>query len=577
MLALPKFGLENTVVGSYSDYMLHIARVGGGSSAEPAHIATSTSRCIIKLYDAATSAFVADYPAHKALIHDLVAFTSASTGLLRSSTINHQSPIINHQSPIINHQSSTVNHSSHRNDQKTETNTRKALLGSSSADGTTKVWDLRQREAVMMLRDVGPKKKEPLSCSITKGHSDEILLAMGLEDGRSFVWDLRNTSHPQTVHQNHSNEVRCVRFWSPHGSHHLNSAYDDWKATFLLSGSDEGTVCVVDHSQLDGDEGLMMVLPHDHAVHRIEACGGSNISIQTQTQRFSVWNAETGECIVDYGDMRMGSEFYPQQQRLKPSIVSVAGGLHKFEQLIDQSASVEDPTFFSSNHPDADLMRETTMQQDQQNGNHSLLVDDDDDNDDGECHEEKMKVASGQFVYSCPQMVIGTDEIPIDHFNVDFLIDSMFDSSTDQLYVVSGSNSGSIHILKASVEGITALQSLIGGHSSLVRSVFWDPFSHTIHSCGEEGRLCVWKPLSCINSSSPSSSSSSSRFLPSSSSSSSSSSSGPPNHDLGPFPSPSPSQAAHSHSHSHSQSPSKTSNRLSVTPKKKNVHHFRPY
>ena len=429
MFALPKFGLEKSVVGSFSDYMLHIVRVGGGSSAAPTSVATSTSRNIIKVYDAQTMSLSLDYNAHTSTIHDLVALTAGPT----------------------------------------------VLMGSCAGDSKAKLWDLREKDAVMVLQDILAKKKETLSISLAKGGAGEVLVAIGLEDGRNLLWDLRNTLKPRVVHQNHSNEVRCVRFWSPQGSHHLSSAYDDWQATSLLTGSDEGIVCVVDFTQVDEDDALLMVLGHNHAVLRIEASGGPNVAVQSQTQRFSVWNAETGECLVDYGDMRMGSEFYPQHHTLQPAVLSVVPN-----SLNHPTPSVlqADSTFLPSNHPEGDLAP------DQQN--------------------ESISSASSQFVYQSPLSIIDSDVLPQDHFNLDFLVDSVFDNSTNQLYIVAGSNSGSVHLLKASDGGVLALQTLIGGHTGLVRSVFWDPYSHTINTCGEEGRLCIWKPLSVLQLSSPS-------------------------------------------------------------------------
>jgi len=77
---------------------------------------------------------------------------------------------------------------------------------------------------------------------------------------------------------------------------------------------------------------------------------------------------------------------------------------------------------------------------------------------------------------------------------IDFLIGCQWDSAAQQLWLLAGEHSGSVHLLHVNADSLEVVQSLRpstqGGHNSGVRAFHWGRAS--LLTGGEDGRLCLW-------------------------------------------------------------------------------------
>ncbi|SAL99228.1 hypothetical protein [Absidia glauca] len=78
---------------------------------------------------------------------------------------------------------------------------------------------------------------------------------------------------------------------------------------------------------------------------------------------------------------------------------------------------------------------------------------------------------------------------------VDFAIDCNYDPNSQRLYLETGSNSGSIGIFHVNIDELQLCQVLQaqGGHTDVVRSLYWNHATQSILSGGEDGIMCAWQ------------------------------------------------------------------------------------
>ncbi|KAI8343397.1 WD40-repeat-containing domain protein [Chlamydoabsidia padenii] len=78
---------------------------------------------------------------------------------------------------------------------------------------------------------------------------------------------------------------------------------------------------------------------------------------------------------------------------------------------------------------------------------------------------------------------------------VDFAIDCNYDSNSQRLYLETGSNSGSISIFHVNIDELQLCQTLQaqGGHTDVVRSLYWNHGTQSILTGGEDGIMCAWQ------------------------------------------------------------------------------------
>ncbi|CAG8546006.1 2318_t:CDS:2 [Diversispora eburnea] len=77
---------------------------------------------------------------------------------------------------------------------------------------------------------------------------------------------------------------------------------------------------------------------------------------------------------------------------------------------------------------------------------------------------------------------------------IDYAIDCQFDYSTNRLFLFAGSYTGEVNVLHVDVNNLQLCQTLCGGHSEIVRSVFWNPQTNLFLTGGEDAKLCLWGP-----------------------------------------------------------------------------------
>ncbi|KAG2201658.1 hypothetical protein INT47_003884 [Mucor saturninus] len=78
---------------------------------------------------------------------------------------------------------------------------------------------------------------------------------------------------------------------------------------------------------------------------------------------------------------------------------------------------------------------------------------------------------------------------------VKYAIDCSYDPATQRFYLITGSNTGSVDFFHVNVGQLQHCQQLNiqGGHSDVVRSLYWNHATQSILTGGEDGRLCAWQ------------------------------------------------------------------------------------
>ncbi|KAJ1729582.1 hypothetical protein LPJ61_003454 [Coemansia biformis] len=75
---------------------------------------------------------------------------------------------------------------------------------------------------------------------------------------------------------------------------------------------------------------------------------------------------------------------------------------------------------------------------------------------------------------------------------VDYIVKCEYDAVSQRLYMVAGSNDGSIRLLHVGAASMEHIQDLPSGHSGVVRGFDWDLSEGWAVSGGEDGRLAWW-------------------------------------------------------------------------------------
>ncbi|XP_044520796.1 WD repeat-containing protein 89 [Gracilinanus agilis] len=84
--------------------------------------------------------------------------------------------------------------------------------------------------------------------------------------------------------------------------------------------------------------------------------------------------------------------------------------------------------------------------------------------------------------------------IKVQNGNLDYMIGGIYHEKADQLLVVGGSNTGTIHFITSGLSGLKYMKSLEGGHSAIVRSFSWNTQDDSLLTGGEDAQLLLWKP-----------------------------------------------------------------------------------
>ncbi|ORX95735.1 WD40 repeat-like protein [Basidiobolus meristosporus CBS 931.73] len=79
-------------------------------------------------------------------------------------------------------------------------------------------------------------------------------------------------------------------------------------------------------------------------------------------------------------------------------------------------------------------------------------------------------------------------------FPMNYAIDCHYDSATQRLYLLGGTIDGDMGIFHVNSDSLQLCDVLSGGHTDIVRSVYWDITSGTMISGGEDAKLCYWDP-----------------------------------------------------------------------------------
>ncbi|PIA18155.1 WD40 repeat-like protein, partial [Coemansia reversa NRRL 1564] len=75
---------------------------------------------------------------------------------------------------------------------------------------------------------------------------------------------------------------------------------------------------------------------------------------------------------------------------------------------------------------------------------------------------------------------------------IDYIVKCEYDAETQRLYMVAGTNEGSLHIMHVGVESMEHIQTLNGGHTNIVRGFDWKLSEGCALSGCEEGRISWW-------------------------------------------------------------------------------------
>ncbi|KAJ2080382.1 hypothetical protein H4R24_003123 [Coemansia sp. RSA 988] len=75
---------------------------------------------------------------------------------------------------------------------------------------------------------------------------------------------------------------------------------------------------------------------------------------------------------------------------------------------------------------------------------------------------------------------------------IDYIVKCEYDTETQRLYMIAGSNEGSLHIMHVGVESMEHIQTLNGGHSNIVRGFDWKLSEGCAISGCESGRIAWW-------------------------------------------------------------------------------------
>ncbi|KAI7897698.1 WD40-repeat-containing domain protein [Cokeromyces recurvatus] len=78
---------------------------------------------------------------------------------------------------------------------------------------------------------------------------------------------------------------------------------------------------------------------------------------------------------------------------------------------------------------------------------------------------------------------------------VDYAIDCNYDPINQRFYLITGNNTGTVDFFHVNIGQLQHCQQLkmSGGHTDVVRSLYWNHPTQSILTGGEDGRLCAWQ------------------------------------------------------------------------------------
>jgi WD40 repeat protein len=121
---------------------------------------------------------------------------------------------------------------------------------------------------------------------------DGYIAAVGSNKARINFFDLRSTRLLGAYVDSHTNMIPTLSFRPE-------------SASTLVSGSEDGLLCVFDTKQPTEDSALQTVLNVGAPVRKIGFCGDTNLYCLTGSETASLWNYESAMCIQDFGvDLR---------------------------------------------------------------------------------------------------------------------------------------------------------------------------------------------------------------------------------------------------------------------------------
>ncbi|KAF9107655.1 WD repeat-containing protein 89 [Mortierella sp. AM989] len=171
------------------------------------------------------------------------------------------------------------------------------ILMSSAKDGSIAVWDLRTEGKPVQV--FSTPAQNPLLCFDL--NSSEQILAAGSElvdyDANIHFFDARNTSAiVKTYSESHSDDITNIKF------HPTNPGR-------VMTGSVDGLICQFDLTDMDEDEGLLVVTNTGSSVNKIGYFGPSAEYIYSLShmETLSLWNSDDADAIHQFGDIRGAS------------------------------------------------------------------------------------------------------------------------------------------------------------------------------------------------------------------------------------------------------------------------------
>ncbi|KAG0367004.1 WD40-repeat-containing domain protein [Gamsiella multidivaricata] len=169
------------------------------------------------------------------------------------------------------------------------------ILMSSSKDGTVACWDLRTEGGPVQVFTT-PQKHVLLSFDI---NSSEQVLAAGTElkdyDANIHFFDARSNTSAiiATYSESHSEDITNVKF------HPTNPVR-------LMTGSVDGLICQFDLTDMDEEEGLMVVSNTGASINKVGYFGpnAEYIYCLSHMETLSLWNSDDADAIHHFGDIR---------------------------------------------------------------------------------------------------------------------------------------------------------------------------------------------------------------------------------------------------------------------------------
>ncbi|KAF9436441.1 WD repeat-containing protein 89 [Entomortierella beljakovae] len=172
------------------------------------------------------------------------------------------------------------------------------ILMSSSKDGSIAVWDLRTDGQPVQI--FSTQSKDPLLCFDI--NSTEHILAAGTElieyDANIHFFDARSNTSAiiKTYSESHSDDITNIKF---HPSNPMR----------VMTGAVDGLICQFDLTDMDEDEGIVVVTNTRASINKIGYFGPSSEYIYSLShmETLSLWNSDEADPIHQFGDIRGAS------------------------------------------------------------------------------------------------------------------------------------------------------------------------------------------------------------------------------------------------------------------------------